>query len=207
MFEISPNLTVETIEVNGVIVHRVDNFYLDPESLVKQCLYPLPPPWKDHSVKNEIWANDRRHQIYAPDDMHAVQNRIREILPDLNGGVLLPDLFRTNMTHLRREVDFESNYWWPHQDKIYWNVLIYLTEGEDQGTNFYEVKNREHFDNKYSQEETTPWIPKTEFELIHYEPSVFNRLVCFDGAVYHGARFSEQSYSSFRLNQVLFFYK
>lgn len=205
MLEISPNLEVEIVEVNGVKVYRVDNFYQDPKSIVWNCLDPMPPEHKGNSIKNEIWANDRRHELYLS-EMSAVEEKIQELVPECKKPYF-PSLFSTNMTHLKKEVDFEKYRWWPHIDGPgeIWNVLIYFTKSDRQGTNFYKKKDEQAYDKKYRLEQVTPWIPEYELEFLHYEPSVFNRLIAFNGTITHGAHFSEEAYDSFRLNQVCFF--
>ena len=111
--------------------------------------------------------------------------------------------------------DYEKCYWHPHKDENHINCIVYLNKNSTCGTNLYRIK--EEYEEEYestdinafeNDEHRKPWTPKTQWEVLFTIEPKYNRLVIFDGDIYHGMNVTcDKHFSERRLNQVIFFVK
>jgi hypothetical protein len=207
MFEISNNLEIDIQVLDKSNFYIIDNFYKDPDEVVKYFLQFIPPLWKEHETPsyNGIYFEDRRHEILH-EDIQPVFQFLQNICKQqpLNNNQLT-----TNATKfINREFNqYETNYWWPHYDAGYTGILYLNFSDYSCGTNIYEFlgdpnepsKGPEHYD---------PWKSREKYKLVKTLEPRYNRLVFFNAKKFlHGANICDDRYffDEYRFNQVFFF--
>ena len=210
VFDINDNLVTNTHNINGSSVYFIDNFYKNPDELVKLLKNTKCGLHKSEEKPsfNGVYFEDKRHK-FKHDGMNKVSKTISEII----GQPILHDTNQvmTNIsTYKSTEFnDYKNNYWWPHLDEGY-NAIIYLNEEDTTGTNLYKTPERDELyfsDTGYPTEHYVPWQSKDNWELVLTINSKYNRLVIFDGyEYYHGASITDETYfdGNYRMNQVVF---
>ncbi len=209
MFELNKNLNVRTEKVYDCNfqrlddVHIVDNFYSDPDEIVKFFLDQNAPLHKGaEDGLNGVSFEDRRFTAGTNLSYPAYEflQNIHGQVPENHGAV------STNQTRFFKQEfnNYKDNYWWPHTDEGY-TAIVYLNKNDYvNGTNLYEQLVAVDQDATEHQE---PWKPKVYYNCLkHIEPA-YNRLVLFNGLCYHGMNICNDRYfdDEYRLNQVFFF--
>jgi len=207
MFQISSNLKINVEILDNSKIYTIDNFYINPDSVVDYILDSFPELHKsdDRETYNGVYFEDRRHEIESL-EIKPVYKFLESLC---NQKPISDDLIVTNLFRMKQLKfnDFENNYWWPHTDSGYTGI-IYLNENDNHsGTNLYEVIN---LPENYSgiPEHYMPWRSKKDFNIIKTITPKYNRLVFFDGKkFYHGMNICNKIYSDkiYRFNQAFFF--
>lgn len=207
MFEINPNLQVDTEYLEDSPIYYMDNFYDDPDEIVQYLLEIRPDLHKkdDYPTYNGIYFLDMRH------DLVREIPHVYEYLSKICGQEPLENNVKTNCSRFRLNIfnNYEENYWWPHIDEGY-TALVYLNkDDEENGTNLYKcLEESEEEVRRTTNEHYLPWRPKKYYELVKSIKPRYNRCVLFDAKRYlHGQTVSNKQYfgENFRLNQALFF--
>lgn len=211
LFETNNLSDIKIKTINGVEIYYLDNFYKNPQDICDFLLENEPPLWKsgEDGSKNLIYFEDRRHAIKTS-EMAELSYSLGRIVGQKPEN---PNTIVTNFTRfLSHEFnDYSNNFWWPHRDSGY-NAIIYLNKDidyENSGTNIY---NR--LDNSfiYPEEHRNPWCSKKNWEVVASIPSIYNRMVMFNGKNFHAMNISDNTFfadkledAKFRMNQVIFF--
>ena len=212
MFEINENVEINSKNVEGSTVYYADNFYKNPDEVVRLLQTIKPPLWKEGETPsyNGIYFYEYRH-FFKREDLGSTYDFIGQIcgqnpvnFADIDRNTVITNFSRFNETEFN---DYENGYWWPHQDPGY-NGIVYLNKDDTQsGTNLYENLCPEE-EPPYCPEHYQPWRPKTSFRLVESLEPKYNRLVLFDGFRFpHGMNIVNKDYfgEKFRMNQVFFF--
>jgi hypothetical protein len=206
-FDNIEKIDIETID--GSNIYTIDNFFKDPDSILKYLL--ATPPFihkgNERPSFNTIHFFEGRHIINDP-QIGAIQQKLKSIC---GGTELQTNQICSNVASFNDPVfnDYKNNYWWPHTDFGY-NCLIYMNKFETDGTNIYEEVSPE--DRKYLRENKinehqAPWRSKRFYNIIKTIPAKYNRLVMFDGKKFlHNMAINDDTFfHQYRLNLALFF--
>ena len=198
---------VKVSELEGSKIYQIDDYYSDPDSVVRSFLGALPGLWKSDQARsnNGVYFEDRRHDVYHSDSIQVYQH-LSEICgqrPYIDGQAI------TNLTRFKK-CDFNNygdNYWWPHKDAGYTGIIFLNNNpGDISGTNLYASKVLD--DKTGVNEHESPWRSKESYDVIHRLEPKYNRLYLFDGKKFlHGMNIADDMYfgEEYRLNQVFFF--
>jgi len=211
MFEINENLEIKKEYLEGSVIYTADNFYKNPDNLVKFLSFIDPIIWKEQQQpsNNMVEFEDKRHIINSK---HVV--KVYEFLRSICGIEDVGNeenrhLVITNVTRFKKSKfnDYKNNYWWPHKDLSRYAAIIYLNKNDDvSGTNIYKNLNpiQEPPD---CPEHYMPWRSKNNYSIIKQLKPKYNRMVLFDGSkFFHGMNITNDDYfgEECRMNQVLF---
>ena len=199
---------VKVSELEGSKIYQIDDYYSDPDSVVRSFLATLPGLWKHDQARsmNGIYFEDRRHDVYHSDSIQVYRHlsALCGQKPYIDGQVI------TNLTRFKKcdFNDYEDHYWWPHRDSGYTGIIFLNNNpGDISGTNLYRSKGVGDYV-KHLNEHELPWRLKENYELIHTLEPKYNRLYLFDGKKFlHGMNIADDMYfgEEYRLNQVFFF--
>ena len=199
MFELNKDLQIETEYLEDKPIYIIDNFYKNPEKIEDYFFNRDVPLWKineKHSYNN-IYFEDRR---LGKLDEKLIP--VYDFLSKLCNQKYLKPYISTNMTCFYKNSfnDYKNCFWWPHIDNGY-NGIVYFND--DCGTNLYkdlgwDTDSIEHFE---------PWRPKAYYDIIKTLKAKYNRMVLFDGTIYHAMNIYNDKYfgKEYRKNQVFFF--
>jgi hypothetical protein len=200
-------IVVKENKVEGSTIYQIDDYYSDPDSVVRSFLGTLPGLWKGDESRsmNGVYFEDRRHDVYHSDSIR-VYDDLAEICGHraIESGQVITNLTRFKKCEFN---NYHDHYWWPHKDAGYTGI-IYLNNnpGDRSGTNLYISKD---IDNKTGvNEHEFPWRSKEYYEVIHTLEPKYNRLYIFNGNKFtHGMNIVDDMYfgEEYRLNQVFFF--
>lgn len=209
MFEIREGIEIKIEYLYGSKIFIIDDFYKDPDSIVKFLMCHEPELWKvDEEYQpshNGIYFEDRKHQIQSK-EIHKVFYFLQSLCRQ---KIHYIDDIDTNVTRFKKDDfnDYHNNYWCPHTD-IGYTGIVYLNKGDTQsGTNLYECLVPNEPPEEYS-EHYYPWRPKERYKLLKTLEPKYNRLVMYDGFKFlHGMNICNDDYfgETYRLNQVYFF--
>ena len=201
-------IVVKVSELEGSKIYQIDDYYSNPDSVVRSFLATLPGLWKHDQARsmNGIYFEDRRHDVYHSDSIQVYEHlsKICGQKPYIDGQVI------TNLTKFKKcdFNDYEDHYWWPHRDSGYTGIIFLNNNpGDVSGTNLYRSKGVGDYV-KHLNEHELPWRLKENYELIHTLEPKYNRLYLFDGKKFlHGMNIADDMYfgEEYRLNQVFFF--
>ena len=207
MFELNKNLEVKEEIFEGSKIFTVDNFYLNPDSIVDYLdNHPiqLHKPSQPQSL-NGFLFEDMRHGF---EDLR-VESAISFMGSLIDSKSSYKNAVITNYTRFKKHTfnDFDKHYWWPHTDYGY-NGIVYLNKNDnDCGTNLYTNLFPET-EPSHSLEHYEPWRDKKKYSLLKTLKPSYNRLILFDGKKFlHGMNICNDRYfeDEFRKNQVFFF--
>ena len=210
MFEISKNISINLEIFQGSKIYTVDNFYQNPDVILKYFLDNGPGLWKnwETSSYNNVYFEDRRHRLESDEIV-----KIYDFLSFLcnQSGQNARGIY-TNATKFKKCQfnDYKNNYWWPHKDAGY-NGIVYFNDGDEvSGTNLYERLNLENEPPNCPScpEHFAPWRSKDNYRLVKTLIPRYNRLVLFDGLkFFHGMNICNDDYfgENCRFNQAFFF--
>ena len=194
----------------GSYIYTIENYYKRPDLVKKFFTTPLPPLWRGETkgTKNGCFYIDRRMQANVNDNQLEINLKK---LSNLCGQKILEKDPRivTNVTKFFKHSfnDIDNYYWWPHTDLGYNAVISLNDEFEDEypGTAIYHPDGANI---KPPNEGLTPWISKSEYELVKHIPSKYNRCVLFDGKKFpHAMYINDYTFfdNFYRVNHVHFF--
>jgi len=187
----------------------VDNFFENPDEIRKFALD------QEYSASPDNTYPGKRSRM------------VNEIMPILFNGTLkkINNLFYDSNDHFIARcfsyfqiVNKNYSHGWIHRDDpTIFTAIVYLAPGSTQGTSLFQKKdvftNSLHWDNDkreaYSKQSDN--VDSLEKNNSLFEESVnikglYNRLVLFDGTMYHGAHnFFGESDEDSRLTMVMFF--
>jgi hypothetical protein len=209
MFEISKNISINLEIFQGSKIYTVDNFYQNPDVILKYFLDNVPGLWKNEESPsyNNVYFEDRRHKLKSDEIV-----KVYDFLSFLcNQSSLDPDAtaLLSNASKFKKCQfnDYKNNYWWPHTDVGY-NGIVYFNGGDEiSGTNLYENLDPEN-EPPNCPEHSAPWRSKDAYRLVKTLIPRYNRLVLFDGLkFFHGMNICNDDYfgENYRFNQVFFF--
>ncbi|MEM7255007.1 MAG: hypothetical protein AAF493_26700 [Pseudomonadota bacterium] len=211
MFELNSLDAMQTITLEGTLAgtstaYVMDNFYKDPDAVVRLLEQHEPTPWKaqEKPSYNGIHFADLRHRV-PHDDVSRVSTALSELCGQtpFRPGYVLSNLVRFRPHEFN---DYANNYWWPHLDVGY-TALVYLNPFETSGTNLYLPK---AFDDQSGNQHHAPWRSRQKWSLQHTFVAKYNRMVMFDGGhIHHGMAVDDLTFfgDMWRANQVFFFQK
>tara|TARA_R100000005_G_C4958265_1_gene176039 strand:- start:247 stop:891 length:645 start_codon:yes stop_codon:yes gene_type:complete len=210
MFEIRESYDVRVDHVYDSPIYIIDDFYQDPDSIVRYLMSQDAPLWKMEEEfqpsHNGIYFEDRKHQIESSEIAPAyyfLQSICKQKI-DCLGDI------DTNVTRFKKHEfnDYQYHYWSPHTDDGY-TAIVYLNKDDtESGTNLYESLDPENEPVDEYSEHYYPWRPKDKYRLLKTIEPKYNRMVMYDGHRFlHGANICNDRYfgEEYRLNQVYFF--
>lgn len=211
LFEIN-ELEFNILDTKAGKVFMMDNFYKNPDAIVKFIDSHDPPLWKVPPARRQRTFNgkcfeDKRLVLDIPE---CEKNYLKVCDHLEKQGIRCSptdSLFLTNQTKFWDSEfnDYGKFYWWPHQDHGHMNALVYLNKSSESGTNLYSHVDGSNYVKPERDEHEQPWDAKESWNILHKVESKFNRLVIFDGDVYHGMDInSDEHFVERRLNQVFF---
>lgn len=184
-------------------VYTMDNFFVDPNSIVSLLENNEPELWKEDEQPSYNGKHflDQRHFI-KHENIFKIKNAISQAI-GLSGKN--DDTMYSNITKFidKNFNDYQNNYWFPHIDNDY-VALIYLNQCKENGTNIYE---RIEQDVSNVPEHYMPWRSKSKYKLLTTIEAEYNRLVVFDGRYFHGMNIENDRYFSERRMNVAMFIK
>jgi len=213
-------MDIKEFDLVGTKAFQIDNFYDDAGFIMDMILSGPPNQTVTNHPLNGDEFFDLRHHREEP-TLKKYSDQLAglidgEYVAYTENGV---DVLDTNFMRWKKSDfnNYEENYWFPHIDAS-WVCLVYLNEGETNGTNIYEDKHGSIY--KYghglTEAERHPWKPKADFEIIDYLAPKFNRGFLFEASkIPHGAAVNDETffyseeqkdYHKHRLNQALFFF-
>lgn len=208
MFEFNSDCKIEVEEIEGSKVYSIENFYKDPDSILKFFLSHEPPLWKveEKPSYNGVFFEDRRHTYHAYEMIP-----IHEFLSDICGQKALDKFaLKTNQCRFKNDPynNYKDNYWYPHIDGGY-NGIVYFNKNDNiSGTNLYEFLDVIPKQPSFLPEHFVPWHKKINYRLIKTLIPEYNKLYLFDGKKFlHSMNIADHRYfeDEYRVNQVFFF--
>lgn len=207
MFEISKNISIQMEIFQDSKIYTIDNFYENPNSIVKYFLNIEPPLHKieQKPTYNSIYFEDRRH-IIENAEIIKVYEFLKFICDKSSNS---NDKIITNAIRFKKCEfnNYTNNYWWPHKDSGYTGIVYLNMNDHISGTNLYENLNLKE-EPPDCPEHFAPWRNRQNYKLVKTLIPRYNRLVLFDGLkFYHGMNICNDEYFSetYRFNQVFFF--
>jgi hypothetical protein len=207
MFEISKNISINLEIFQGSKIYTVDNFYQNPDVILKYFLDNVPNLWKNHETPsyNNVYFEDRSHNLQSEDieNVYTFLNFLCNQEPVNNKKI------QSNAAKFKKCQfnDYKNNYWWPHRDRGYTGIVYFNGGDEISGTNLYENLDPEN-EPPNCPEHSAPWRSKDTYRLVKTLIPRYNRLVLFDGLkFFHGMNICNDDYfgENYRFNQVFFF--
>jgi hypothetical protein len=212
MFELNYPNNINVQKVEDSFVCSVDNFYKNPDEVVKYIeSHEAGVHKKDQQPSfNNIHFSDLRHQIQNGEIEKVYRFVEGQFNCVTNHSLDAEHMYSTIFTNKTLWYDndfnnFEDNYWWPHTDG-HVGQLTALVYFDCSGTNLYEVVAEEkHKKAEMMPEHYAPWRPREDYKLLHRIEAKYNRFVIFHSHFYHGAAVWDNTYfKKYRLNQVFF---
>lgn len=205
LFEINDNLKVYQKTIGSFQYLYVDDFYKNAEKIHAMFENSWFPNWKiSKEGRNFKDYYDCRMRFDINKWGLKNENKTKDFfntfidLSNFTCNEIYSNIF-TWINTPKKEIQF-----WPHTDPTF-NFLVTLDKINSGGTALYSRK----------PNNPTPEEIDIQFDTTNYEsdicviPSVFNRLVVFDGSINHGGYIEDHSkYSNgnWRYNTVYFFY-
>ena len=211
IFDIN-KLDIKTIETSAGKIHVMDNFYQNPIEVEKHILsHKCPLRFSEDKSRfgfNGKHYEDRRHLIPSHELKSEVYDRISKFLLNETGrnykNTDSHQISTNSMQFLTRGFNnFKNYFWWPHIDKPEkMNMIVYFNKSTC-GTNLYRNTTGKL---PYYKEHFQPWCHKSNWEILYSITPKFNRMVIFDGTVYHGMDINSDVHFDYpRINQIAFF--
>lgn len=215
MWDLNPNLEIETLLINDSPAYVVDSFYKEPHKVARYLFNRDTPLYKEHeggtANRNGIDFEDK---VFREEKITPAHDFIETLCGQkpYKGCSISTNQHRFKCNNYNRK--YETHYWWAHLDSGY-NGIVYFNHDQVNGTNLYNNRIKvEHLPKV--EEGVDPWIPKEHLELVHHFEPKFNRLVLFDGSKfphgmainndrYHCKRFVRAPWNTYRSNQVFFY--
>jgi hypothetical protein len=201
LFKTNDLANIKIEEFNGSKIYSMDNFYVNPDEVVKFILAnePLMHKPDTKNSKNGIWFLDKRHEISY--DAPFIQG-LEKIVNQKAG---CKDKLITNYTifHKNEANDYKNNYFWPHRDEAT-TCLIYLSKSVSHTNIYYDY----HGDKSYGEhtEHSHPWRSKKDWVLTKQLVGSYNKMIMFDTKrFYHSMDVNDTFFNEYRLNQVIRF--
>lgn len=207
--------TMWVVDFEDSKMYWMDNFYKYPDLVYEEITKVEPPLWKcgegwnNEGSKNNVHFIDSRWNGVKKEGLDVPYRSLSKIFNqdyDDKDGLLITNHTRFFTDDQSLEFNnYKDNFWWPHRDSGY-NAIVYLNKSDDGsefGTNLYKVKDKI----PEGSEHVNPWNPKDKWEVIAAFKSKYNRLVAFNGFLYHHGMSvdTDKWFYETRVNQVMFF--
>jgi hypothetical protein len=205
IFDVNKTSPVFKENFMGTDIYYIDNFYLNPDFVVK-FLNENPPPMhntpgkEQHESLNGLQFYDMRHDMIVDEfkDGYEYLSHVCGKKPWFETNRLFTNQIRFVDKNFN---DYKNKYWFPHTDDGY-TALVYLNKNDEQcGTNIYE--NVKPDIGAYLGEHIDPWRPKDNWMVLKTIKPKYNRCVIFNGNKFaHGMNITNDRYfgSEFRRN-------
>ena len=209
MFEINQEIKIKKENLCDSFIYTIDNFYQSPEEVLNLFLSSESFVFKKNEKPsyNQLYFDDSRNIMHSEEikQVYEFLSKICNQKPFVKDTLVQTNLIRFYCNNFN---NYQSNYWWPHEDVGYTGILYLNKNDEEYGTNLYEIINHEEEPPKDIPEHFQPWRKKSNFKLIKTIKPKFNRMVLYDGHRFpHGMNICGDKYfgSDYRMNQVFFF--
>lgn len=231
LFTINESMKVKLIEIEGFRILVVDDFYEHPHKLRDYLLQSPAPIWKDAPIglnKLNYWDCRHEHKIISKSYSNA-QRCIAALARYYLGTIVNSPISELNSNVLRMLTPrSEPSVSVVHHDDHCLAALVFLNTKEEcsGGTGFFRNRFNGIFNiSRLSQLEMKAldeWYHRSElqedgrsyflenwkkwWELEYLAEMRFNRLIIYQGKIFHAAYFDGASFTKVpRLNHMMFF--